>query len=99
MSRNADSPYNDCRQIDEIGFVVANNLETKTADTAACMVIQGQSAYHVVVDGERFDLHPAGESPNRYLRTLDEDSPDDPLLRIPSIQEYEREQMVRFNGK
>lgn len=77
-----DRDVEDCRAITEVGYY-APSLTMKSADVVGAQLHQGHAAYHVVIDGERVPLQ-AGKDPDAhfYVRTLEEDSPDDPLLEL-----------------
>ena len=82
----------DCRGIREVGYY-APSLSRKSADVVGAQIHQGHAAYHVVVEGERVPLQ-AGTDPDGtfYVRTLDEDSPEDPLLELRTCRDIEREE-------
>ena len=82
----------DCRAIREVGYY-APSLSRKSADVVGAQIHQGHAAYHVVVEGERVPLQ-AGTDPDGtfYVRTLDEDSPEDPLLELRTCRDLEREE-------
>lgn len=84
-----ESEYDDCRAIQTIGKEVAHNLREKRVDMVASMIANETAAYHIERDGRQIPLKSAKADGKMYVRTMDEDSPDDPLLELPSIQEYE----------
>lgn len=86
----------DCSAIREIGYL-APTLRVKDVDTAGKMIVQGHSQWHVEVGGEAVPLVAVEGSKGHYCRTLEEDSTDDPLLRLPTIAEWEQgERMERI---
>lgn len=91
-----DSEFDDCRSIRTIGKEVANNLREKQVDMVSSQITSGNTAYHIEVDGERIQLQAASDGPRQYVRTMDEDSSTDPLLDLPTIEEYKHEE--RFGG-
>lgn len=96
MREDAESDPADCRAIREIGYL-APTLRVKDVDTAGKMIVQGHSQWHVTVDGEALALVAVEEESDHYCRTLDEDSPDDPLLALPTISAWEKgERMERI---
>lgn len=84
-----DSAFDDCRAIHTIGKDVANNLREKKVDMVASQILSENAAYHIVVDGQEIPLKAGHSETGMYVRTLDEDSSDDPLLDLPTIQEFE----------
>lgn len=84
--------FTDCRGIETVGFR-APSLRTKPADTVASRIQSGLSDFHVTVDGERVPLQASNdEDVNMYPHVLEENSPDDPLLGLPSCERYARDQ-------
>jgi hypothetical protein len=86
-----DSEYDDCRAIHTIGKEVAHNLKEKQVDMVASQIANENAGYHIEIDGEKVPLKAAKGEMGMYVRTLDEDSPDDPLLELPTIQEFQLE--------
>ena len=88
----------DCRAISEVGYY-APSLSRKSADVVGAQIHQGHAAFHVVLDGERVPLQ-AGTDPdvNFYVRTLEEDSPEDPLLELRTCRGLERAERNRDVG-
>lgn len=88
---DAERDVEDCRAISEVGFY-APSLSRKSADVVGAQIHQGHAAFHVEIDGERVPLQ-AGTDPdvNFYVRTLDEDSAEDPLLELRTCTDLERE--------
>lgn len=84
-----DSEFDDCRAISTIGYR-APSLKKKSADVVGARIHQGHSDFHVVVDGEQVQLQAASDPDvNFYARTLDEDSPSDPLLELENCTDHE----------
>lgn len=79
----------DCTAISELGYL-APTLRVKDVDTVGKMMVQGHSQWHVEVDGEERALEPVKRNTKHYCRILDEDSPDDPLLALPTVPEWEQ---------
>lgn len=84
-----ESAYDDCRAINIIGKEVAHNLREKRVDMVASQIASENAAYHLEVDGQEIPLKPAKHDSKMYVRTMDEDSVEDPLLDLPTITEYE----------
>lgn len=82
----------DCSTIRELGYL-APNLNVETADTIGKM-IQRRNYWYVTANGEQHSLVAAKADETHYCRTLDHDSPDDPLLSLPSIDEWQRDQTM-----
>lgn len=98
ITRDEESEYNDCRSIDELGYVVAANRRFIDAETASLRIRSGNKRFHVEIDGETVPLEAAGEYPLHYVRARDADSPEDPLLSLPSREELEREDYLESIG-
>ena len=81
-----ETEFEDCRAISEIGYR-APVLRTRKVDSAASMIDSGLSRYHIDLDGRQVQLK-AAKDEYLYVRTLDEDSSDDPLLSLPTVTEY-----------
>lgn len=96
--RTTEEPVEDCREIDVLGYRVAGSVREKDVATAAIMIENGRTNMHILVNGEEVSLRPAGEGANRYVRTIDSDSPDDPLLSLPSIAEYKQQKEAEKRG-
>lgn len=89
-----DEPeYEDCRAIEEIGYK-APTLRRKKVDAAGTMIESGLSNFHIDQDGRKIPLQRAKDK-YVYVRTLDEDSADDPLLDLPTIQQYKLEKNLK----
>lgn len=86
----SDGPE-DCRRISEIGYLVAENLRTKDAATAHVFIENDNSHWHVETENGDTPLEPVEDGDQRYVRVLDEDSEDDPLLSLPDCGQYERD--------
>ncbi len=82
----------DCSAIHELGYL-APNLNVKTTDTIGKM-IQRRNYWYVTTNGEQRSLRTAHSGETHYCRTLDQDSPDDPLLALPTIDEWQRSQSM-----
>lgn len=83
-----DSPHDDCRTIDEIGYK-APTLTIQGVDNTASKITSDLSGYHMMHDGSKLPLEAAKDDTLLYVRTRDEDSPDDPLLGLPRKSQYE----------
>lgn len=92
VEREDDPEFEDCRSVAELGYLVANRVRTAAVDVPYYQLRNDNAAYHVVVDGEERPLEPAMEGTRKYVRALPEDSADDPLLDLPTTDEYETEQ-------
>jgi hypothetical protein len=84
-----ESEYDDCRRIETLGYDLNNRVKEAAVDKACLMMDSELSGYHVTVDDRRYDLEPVvGDL--KYVRSLEEDSPEDPLLSLPTLEEYRR---------
>lgn len=88
-----DTEHNDCRAIKEIGYL-APTLRTRKVDAVASMLDSGLSNYHLTIDGRKIPLQ-AAKDKYYYVRTEDEDTPDDPLLTLPTITKYKTEEKFK----
>lgn len=89
-----DREFDDCRAIEEIGFL-APSLKRTGTNTAGAQITQGHKQFHIVLDGERIPLqHAKDPDIHHYVRTLDEDSPADPLLQLDGCSKYELENHI-----
>jgi hypothetical protein len=81
--------YDDCRAIETIGFLGPSLKKTST-NTAGAQIKQGHKQFHIEVDGEKIPLQ-NGKDPeiHQYVKTLDEDSSEDPLLDLQRCGKYE----------
>lgn len=79
-----ESDREDCRAIEAVGHPVANTVRTRGVDTVHAMIDAGLSRFYVTVDGERRYLRPAARDGRLYVRTLEADAPDDPILDLPA---------------
>ena len=88
------SEYDDCRAITTLGYL-APTLRKKRVDVVGARIHQGHSDFHVEIDGERVPLE-AEQHPGMgfYTRTLDEDSPEDPLLGLTPCRQYELDEHI-----
>lgn len=89
VERAADPAHADCRSIERVGHLVANTLRTRGVDTVHAMIDSGLSRFYVAVEGERRYLQPATHEGGLYVRTLETDSADDPVLELPACEEYD----------
>lgn len=85
--------FDDCRGLDKIGYMAAS-LQTKRVDSVGSMIDSGISNYHLDLDGVRIPLKAATDN-GYYVRTEDQDTPDDPLLNLPTFQEYKMEEKFK----
>lgn len=93
VSYQDETDYDDCRALKEIGYL-APSLRTKKVDAVASMINSGLSNFHIMLDGRKIPLKSA-EGTRYYARVKDEDTPDDPLLDLPTVTEYKNEK--KFN--
>lgn len=84
-----DAEHDDCRRITEIGYK-APTLRRKQVDQVASMIESELSAWHLETDAGRVPLQAVTDD-RLYVRTLDEDSPDDPLLSVIDCNTWEQE--------
>lgn len=84
-----DRNYDDCRAIEKIGFL-APTLKRSSTNTAGAQIKQGHKRFHIMMDGEKVPLQ-NHKDPDllHYVRILDEDSSEDPLLDLPRCGKYE----------
>ena len=85
-----DAEHDDCRQITDIAYL-APSLTTAKIDVIASKINSGYTPYHLETPGGRVELQVAKDQRN-YVRTAAEDTPDDPLLALPTIEEYKESQ-------
>lgn len=83
---------NDCRCIDRLHCIEAEGAEETVRASQAYFDLKNGDRYYVTIDGTEHDLEPATKFNSRYVRALDEDSADDPLLSLPSSAEGEAPQ-------
>lgn len=85
VSVDYDSPYDDCRSIETVGFESVDGGITRMdpADVHRMIADSGDEV-HVVYHGERSRVRPATDGDARYVRAADEDTAEDPLLKQPS---------------
>jgi hypothetical protein len=84
-----DSSFSDCRAISQIGYK-APSLKKKDSNNVSGRIRQGHSDYHILVDGRRVPLESAKDPDvHLYVRTMDEDTTDDPLLQLESCSSLE----------
>jgi hypothetical protein len=80
-----DSPHDDCRAIEVIGFEAADGGFTrKTPEEVHRLVADSEHEVHVVYRGERSRVRAATEGDRRYVRSAPEDTAEDALLKQPS---------------
>ena len=84
--KTTEPEFDDCRQITEIGYL-APTLRLKPVDVASSMIRSGLSKFHMEHDGGKRPLLSAKHD-RMYVRTLEEDAPEDPLLALPDVEEY-----------
>lgn len=96
LEYDVSSEYDDCRQITKIGKNVAENLRVKNVDQVAFQLVNENAGYHIRVDGREVPVSGVIDGMDRYIRTYDEDRTDDPLLSLPTIEEYERRTSADF---
>lgn len=88
---DSDSEYDDCRAITELGYL-APTLNKKSSDEIGAQIHQGHRAFHITIDGTRHQLKSDRQQDvNFYVRTLDKNSVDDPLLSIEACSSYQLE--------
>jgi hypothetical protein len=82
---NYDSPYDDCRAIDAIGFeAVGGGFTRKSPAQVHRLITEVGDDVYVVYRDERSTVRPAADGETRYVRAADEDTAEDPLLKQPS---------------
>lgn len=95
VGTDEESEYDDCRGVHTIGKEVANNLREKQVDMVASQIANDNASYHIVVDGREIPLQAAKADSRMYVRTLDEDRSDDPLLDLPRVEDWKYEDKYR----
>lgn len=79
------SRFDDCRAIETVGFeAVGGGITQKTPAEVHDLIATEGDTVHVVYHGERSDLRPVDDESGRYVRSVPEDTADDPLLKQPS---------------
>ena len=84
-----ESEFDDCRSIESIGVSVADSLRRKKVDSTAGIIRNDLGSYHVTDGDRRIPLRGVRGDEFMYVRTLDEDSPSDPLLDMPRCETCE----------
>lgn len=80
-----DSPYDDCRRLDSLGFEsTTGGITRKTPTEVHELAANHEDTVYVTYHGERREVRPAERDGQRYVRTTDEDTAEDPLLKQPS---------------
>ena len=92
VETDPESPHDDCRQITDIGFN-APTLTTKPVDQVSSMIESGLSAWHIQTDDGQLPLRPI-HTDQMYVRTMDEDSPQDPLLEFIECTKFEQDERL-----
>ena len=77
----------DCRCIEQLLCVDPDGQKHEVRTSQAYFDLKGSDTYYLTADGERHKLEPVTKFNSRYVRALSEDSPDDPLLSLPSPSE------------
>lgn len=98
VDQESEGEVGSCRAITTIGYLVANSVRKLDPHTAALRIDSGNLAFHIYHNDDRLTLQKAGEGTSAYVRTMDTDSPNDPLLSLPSINEFEAEQKREQRG-
>lgn len=88
------SEFDDPRAVDRIGYEVAGSLKTGSVDAACLKMESDLSGYYVVRDGRRLETEPVVDGELQYIRTAAENTPDDPLLDLPSIEEWRSQERL-----
>lgn len=83
-----DAEFDDCRAIKKIGYDVANSVKKESVDMTASKIRAELSDYYVESSGRQIPLQTSSADGKHYVRVLDEDASDDPLLQLPSCTEY-----------
>lgn len=86
INTDEESAFDDCRQITEIGFL-APTIRMKSVSEVASRIRSGLSNFHIPQGDDELPLQFAKDQ-RMYVRTLDDDSSDDPLLSLPSEHVY-----------
>lgn len=79
----------DCRCIDRLHCIEGDGSEQSVRASQAYFDLKNGDRYYVTADGQEHDLEPATKFNSRYVRALDEDSPEDPLLSLQSSADRE----------
>lgn len=87
---NEDSEYDDCRQITHLGFLAPSLTKRKMDRVWWSVNSSNVGGYFVWHDEQIHKLQAAEDGDYRYVRAADEDTPSDPLLNLPTCDEYER---------
>jgi hypothetical protein len=85
VSVDYDSPYDDCRAIEAVGFEsVEGGITRMDPAEVHRMIADSEDEVHVVYHGERTTVLPVTDGERRYVRAADEDTSEDPLMKQPS---------------
>lgn len=95
---NPDSEYDDCRQIEKFGVTEAGFAVEKSPEKIHNNLHQG-TTYYIQIGSSKLYLEPVLKGDTKYVRTLSEDSSEDWLIRLPSQEEYRRDQENRRNNR
>lgn len=83
-----ESEFDDPRSIATFG-ILAPTLKKKAADKV--WAIQQSRGHYVKLEGDEQSINPTPDTVDgvRFIRVADEPSPDDPLMDLPTCEEYE----------
>lgn len=95
---DSDTDITDCQSITNIGYLVANSVKELDPNTAALMIEKNQKKLHISQEDREIPVKKAGEGMDAYVRTLDRDSSEDPLLKLPTIEEYHNKEKREQRG-
>jgi len=85
VSMDYDAEHDDCRCIQEIGFTTrSGSITTRTPAEVHEMIAEDGMVLVVTYKGDRFQLEAVERDGERYVRSADEDTSDDTLLKKPS---------------
>ncbi|MEF8774564.1 MAG: hypothetical protein V5A23_09160 [Halobacteriales archaeon] len=85
VSVDYDSPFDDCRAIEEVGFeAVGGGFTRKTPGEVRRLIEEEGHTVYVVYHDERAEVRAVPGDEGWYVRARPEDTPEDPLLKQPS---------------
>jgi len=88
ITTDPDPEYDDCRCITEFGFEgMSKDIVTKAPETVHSIIDKPRTDVYIVVNGSKVVLKQVEDDEKKYVRTEDEDTPEDPLFDLPACEE------------
>lgn len=86
VSTDDAAPYEDCRRIETIGYLVDGTITKRTPKEIHDMISFGVAEFYVEREGGRTYLEAAERDGTAYVRTHSADTDVDVLLEQPSCE-------------